>query len=358
MKTSHPQQLLLIMRDQYVDASEVLNNYDIYPGERLWGYRPLVALLGKRRVGVHYVKMKSSGILRQIVSSLIIKTMGDMRVLPSLALRLWKEQKSTEAVLIMANNAMFTALVLRLLGLTYRAYPLLLGWPEFKFPEMSYLKRMIWVSLLRSSDAVLCLGINETKELHNVGLSNARFLEFGVDTDFWKPNGSTTKDYVFSVGADPNRDFETFLTATIDFPTVLCARTEKIQHLKLREKVTVVQGSQIDVLGWFQESKLVVIPIKDTIRPSGQNCILQAMASGKAVITTRTRGIWTDKLHDWENCVFVPPSDHKAMRQAIHDLYYNPAQAAAIGKCARETVLKHFTLDHFTRAITKITGML
>jgi glycosyltransferase involved in cell wall biosynthesis len=353
-----PQRLLLVMGDQGVAPSKVLADSGSYPGERLWGYRPLIELLGTERVAAHYVGIGSPGILKQALSHLAVKILGDLRILSSLAWQLWKERQDTQAVFITANSAISTALTLRALALRYRVYPLLLGWVEFKFPQMSHWRRCLWLSLLRKADGVLALGLDEADALRRLGLENVRFLAFGVDTDFWRPGDCSPKDYVFSVGADPHRDFETFIAATVGFPTLLCARPEAIKHIRLHDQVTVVQGSQLDVRRWFQEAGVLVVPVKDTIRPSGQNCILQAMATGKAVITTRTRGRWTDKLRDGENCVLVPPGDCEALRQAIHALYDDPGRAAEMGRRARQTVLEHFTVARLAHAIALVTEML
>lgn len=357
LSSERPRRLLLVMRNQGIAACDILADSARYPGERLWGYRPLTELLGNERAKVHYIGTDTPGILHRVLSLLTVKLFGDLRILPSLAWRLWKERQDTETVLIMANSAIFTVFAMRALGLNYRIYPLLLGWVEFKFPQMSFWQRKIWLFLLRRTDCVLSLGIEEAHELRCLGLENVQFLDFGVDTDFWRPDDRPQKEYVFSVGADPNRDFETFLAATIGLPTLLCAHPEAIRHIPLHQNVTVVQGEQKDVHRWFQEARVVVIPLKDTLRPSGQNCILQAMATGKAVVTTLTRGRWTDKLVDGENCVLVPPGDKQALRQAIDALYCDPKLATEIGMHARKTVCENFSVKHLANAISRATGM-
>lgn len=347
------------MRRQGILPEDVLNATDRYPGEFLWGYRPLCDLFGHNQIGILYAAagQTSKNILFRMLAAMATKFLVDMKIDLSLAFQLWRQRRKTEAVFVAANNAVFTALALRILGCGFRVYPLLLGWPEFKFSQMNRLKRSIWMFLLQKADGVLALGIEEAKELRLHGLRNVQFLTFGVDTDFWAPVNGMGKNFIFSVGADPNRDFETLLAANIDSPIVLCTPQERVKCLSIPQNVSVVQGSYSDVRKWFHEAKVVVIPIMDTIRPSGQGCILQAMSTGKAVITTSTQGRWTDKLIDGENCILVPPADPDALRQAIAKVYNDSALSAKIGHNARKTVLEHFTLSHFARSLAAVTGV-
>jgi len=351
--------LLLIMRSQSIQPRDVLTAPYKYPGEYLWGYRPLCNLLGNKHVDVIYTAggRPSKNILFRVSSAIVTKFLGDMKIVPSLAFRLWRQRLETEAVFITANIAVFTTLILKLLGCGFRVYPLLLGWPEFKFTQMDRVKYRLWMFLLQKADGVLALGIEESNVLIRQGLRNVQNLTFGVDTDFWAPSNGRKKDFIFSIGADPSRDFKTLLAANVEIPIVLCAPSERVKCLSIPKNVSVVQGSYSDVRKWFHEAKIVVIPIMDTIRPSGQVSILEAMATGTAVITTRTRGRWTDKLIDGENCVLVSPGDPNELRQAIWKVYNDSALAAMIGEKARKTVVEHFTISHYVRSLIAATGM-
>ena len=346
------------MRHQNIQPEDMLTAYHTgkYPGEYLWGYGPFCDLLGKERVAVIYTgDSRSNHLLSRGISRISARLLGDMKVLPSLALRLWKQRHETAAVFVTANSGIMTLVVLKRLGCGFRVYPLLLGWLDVNFSQMNRLKRWIWLSLLRHVDGVVVLGAQESQELKRLGLHNVQHLPFGVDTEFWKPIPITEANYIFSIGADPNRDFATLLSANLDIPTIICAPSERFNHVILPEYVTVVKGDYLDVRNWFHEAKLVVIPIVDAIRPSGQVCILEAMATGKAVITTRTRGSWTDKLIDGENCILVPPHDPDALRDAIQRVYTDAHLVEMLGQNARKTVLAHFTIRHYTEAVAKIT---
>lgn len=351
------QKLLLVMRDQKLDPVRLLADQAHHPDERAWGYRPLCRLLGPENVATWYVPKPRNYLLGKILGYIKGKWLGDMVVNFRLAREIWARRKRGYAVFITDNSAIFTFLLTkRWFNIDARIYPLLLGWVEFKFPQMPAWQRFIWLRLLQSADAILSLGLQEVEALCQLGLSNARFLHFGVDVDFWRPGAEEPENFVFSVGADPHRDFATFLAATSDLPVVLCTYPHLIKGFTLGNNVRVVQGTQVDVRRWFRQARLVVIPLQDTMRPSGQNCILQAMATGKTVITTRTKGEWTDLLVDGENCILVPPGDMKALHQAIASLYADLPRLASLGVRAQETVRQYFTSEHFVRAIARTTG--
>jgi len=360
MKQRHARRLLLIMRDQGVHPSQILSNPAMHPGERLWGYRPLCELLGLHRVDIQYVgRGESFGLVPKLTTHLAARVLGDMRIRLDLLRKLHAGRAELEAVLVTDNSAIFTTLLTRhSIAVSYRVYPLLLGWVEFKFPQMPAWKRRIWLSLLREADGVLALGIEEAEQLRRLGLENVRFLHLGVDTEFWSPGNGARGDFVFSVGADPCRDYETLVEAVQDLPTVLCAPPWLVRGLRLRDNIKLVQGDQLDVRRWLRQARIVVIPIKDVLRPSGQSCILQAMSTGKAVITTRTRGRWSELLVNDENCILVPPCDVDTLRVAIMNLYDDERRIMTVGQRARQTVLEHFSVKHFAHSIALNTEML
>lgn len=122
------------------------------------------------------------------------------------------------------------------------------------------------------------------------------------------------EDFVFSIGQDPNRDFDTLVNAEIEVPIRL--------HTALpvaiptgRQNVTVSKGSyhkstltDKELRDLYRRSLAVVVPLKDVYQPTGYSVTLQAMACGKPVVLTRIKGLWAPELlRDGENCLLVPP---------------------------------------------------
>ncbi len=85
---------------------------------------------------------------------------------------------------------------------------------------------------------------------------------------------------------------------------------------------------------------------------------LEAGACGKAVIGARAGGV-TDAIVDRVTGLLVPPDDIAALARAIGDLLRNPERAAALGRAARERILRECTWDHAAARIAeRLSGPL
>ena len=100
----------------------------------------------------------------------------------------------------------------------------------------------------------------------------------------------------------------------------------------------------------YARSALAVVPLLENDYQTGISTILEMMAMGKPLIVTRTRG-QTDTIVDGENGLYVPPGDPAALRAAIERLRRDPAEAARLGRNARQYVEKQAGLDLFTRTL-------
>ena len=71
---------------------------------------------------------------------------------------------------------------------------------------------------------------------------------------------------------------------------------------------------------------------------------------GRPVICSRTKG-QVDVIEDGVTGIYVPVGDPAALRQAMLDLWRDPARAKAMGERARAYVEKNHTLDKFCRDV-------
>lgn len=175
---------------------------------------------------------------------------------------------------------------------------------------------------------------------------------FGVDTEFWTPGERLPEDFVFSVGQDPNRDFDTLVNAEVDVPirlhtalpvVVPPARTNVLLTSGTYHNSTITDEELRDL---YRRAMAVVVPLKDVYQPTGYSVTLQAMACGKPIVLSRIRGLWApDLLRDGENCLLVPPGDRAALAAAISRLAADPALRIRLGRAARATAEQHFNLS-------------
>ena len=83
--------------------------------------------------------------------------------------------------------------------------------------------------------------------------------------------------------------------------------------------------------------------------------LLEGMAAQKAVIVSETSAIRHGYgLVDGENCILVRPGDQDALVSAIQDLANHPEKAEAIGKAARDHVLRFHDIKRFAQDLAGI----
>ena len=229
---------------------------------------------------------------------------------------------------------------------------------DSKLPN--FLKKIyyqIFLRILKRLDFVIFYGeadrVNSIK-IFNIKKEKTHILKFGVDTDFWKPikNFPFKSNYVFSIGQDPSRDFKTLMDVKIN---------KKIHiHTNLLRKrdtknLKITNGSyhkysksltDIEIRELYQNSFAVIVPLKNVFQPSGYSVTLQALACGKPVILTLTKGIWAPKIFkNNENCILVSPYKKRDIEKAINLLETNKMIYEKISKNARSTALNFFALD-------------
>tara|TARA_Y100000589_G_scaffold331628_1_gene386018 strand:- start:200 stop:1294 length:1095 start_codon:yes stop_codon:yes gene_type:complete len=173
---------------------------------------------------------------------------------------------------------------------------------------------------------MLSLSKFETKFLSNeFDSKNVYYLPFGVDMSFWKKNNlNKNNSYILSIGGDLARDWNLLINSwQSDFPLLKIVSPNKINTSK--NNIEIVSSdwkeeklSDIEIKEIILNSLFVIIPLKETIQPSGQSSCLQAMACGKAVLISDITGIWDrNLLVNKENLLLVKPSDKDSLINGV-----------------------------------------
>jgi glycosyltransferase involved in cell wall biosynthesis len=102
----------------------------------------------------------------------------------------------------------------------------------------------------------------------------------------------------------------------------------------------------------YARSLFVVIPVQDVENAVGSTSMAEAMAMGKAVITTRSRG--QDVIQHGEQGLCVPVGDARALREAIEYLAIHPDEAARMGRAARAAVERKHALDRYLAQLVAV----
>jgi glycosyltransferase involved in cell wall biosynthesis len=184
-----------------------------------------------------------------------------------------------------------------------------------------------------------------------------------VDQLFYSPRPAE-EDMICTVGAEM-RDYATFLEAVrgtglrchiatdhVRIPgrfRLLNDRRVSIGDVGSRADAQVTEGrmSLTDLRNLYARSRFVVVPLLPSDTDNGVTCILEAMAMGKPVICSRTRG-QVDVIEDGVTGLYVPVGDPAALRTAMLSLWNEPLRAQQMGRNARAFVERHHTLEKFT----------
>ena len=191
-------------------------------------------------------------------------------------------------------------------------------------------------------------------------------IKFGVDTKFWEPTNKSTfnSDYLFSIGQDPARDFDTLLkvntTKKIHIHTNLLKKRDDQKFKITNGNYYKYSNSYTDlkIRELYQNSFAVIIPLKDVFQPSGYSVTLQSMSCGKPVILTLTKGLWAPEyFKNNKNCILVCPYKEKEIEEAIEKLSNDKNLYSQISRNSRLTIEKYFSTEVANMATLKLFKM-
>jgi glycosyltransferase involved in cell wall biosynthesis len=182
-----------------------------------------------------------------------------------------------------------------------------------------------------------------------------------VDQVYWSPRERPIET-ICAAGAEM-RDYPTLLEALrgTDLPCHVAADHVRVDRMGFARRIgadrysrlagsraTIGRKSTADLRELYARSRFVVVPLQESDTDNGITVILEAMAMGKPVICSRTKG-QVDVIQDGVTGVFVPVGDPKALRAAMLDLWNDPARAEAMGRAGRAHVERHHPLEKFCR---------
>jgi glycosyltransferase involved in cell wall biosynthesis len=226
----------------------------------------------------------------------------------------------------------------------------------------SALRRRTTLPLLRTMQLVL-YGPGEAPGLERFALGDrVHVVPFGIDTAYWQPGDAADRDDVVAIGNDGHRDWDTLLAAAPEIGARVRIFTRQRAPASVPPNVTWERAdwytsvlTDAEVRDLYRGAAVVVVPTKDVPQPSGQSVTLQAMATGRPVVLTRTQGLWApDELRDGDNLVLVPPGRPAELAAAVRRLLDDPARAATVGAAARASVVRDAGIERYADRVLEV----
>ena len=162
--------------------------------------------------------------------------------------------------------------------------------------------------ILKFIDSFLFLGegeynfaVNKYKKHNN----KFKFINFGIDTEFWKADVSKPqldRDYILFIGNDLNRDYKLLIDIINLFPELNFKVLSKYVNENdfLNKNVQVLNGvwwentyTDEEIKELYNNAKFTILPLKDTHQPSGQSVAMQSMCIGTPVLISKQKGFGT-----------------------------------------------------------------
>jgi len=245
------------------------------------------------------------------------------------------------------------ALMLKLTG-TQRGHVMVGHW-------LSPMKKRVplqWFGAAETIDRLILKGATQKEfALEHLGFPRAKVevVPTAADADFWHPLG-LPQSGICGAGLE-RRDYPTLVEAVrgLDLRVTIAAASPWTSRGRFprRELPPNVIRRRLGYLGLrelYDRSEFVVVPLVDVDFQAGSLVIYEAMAMGKAVIVSRTRGhAHGDIVQDGETGILVPPADPAALREAIIRLHENPTEARRLGANARRIVHDGLNLDAYVQ---------
>ncbi len=234
-------------------------------------------------------------------------------------------------------------------------------------PKRRFLLRALGHAVWRD---VICLSERQWHVLvDEVGLPAHKVHAFQqwIDERFYRPPPTGLPgDYVFACGRE-SRDYPLLQRAAEALPSIPFravasgwaphAGFDPATNLHATSNLRVEHGlSYIELRDAYAGARFVVVPVAKVDYAAGVTGLCEAMATGKAVITTASPGVADYVKHGISGLV-VPVGDAPALRAAIERLWGDPDLCARMGRHNRRWVTRELSVTQYVSRVAALSGI-
>ena len=240
--------------------------------------------------------------------------------------------------------------------------------PRFKFLQFfhnTYLKLFI-----NKIDRIIFLSEGEYRYAKNIypnKINKFFFIPFCIDNDIWKIKKVERTDDILFVGNDGFRDYDFLKHLINNLPEInFNLVTTQINESELNFKnfnlfkgnwgAPILTDEELSDL--YSKSLLTIIPLKESLQPSGQSVALQSIACGTPVVITKTEGFWdTNNFKNNENIFFVNSNNLDDWIFTINQIKNFSISEIRDLNIEMKKVITNYELDRFNLALDKVLNI-
>ena len=238
-----------------------------------------------------------------------------------------------------------------------------------RFPIFNKFHFFLVKILVSNVDNVFFLGkgeLNKAKTIHPKMENKLHYFPFSIDTEFWREKNKVNlakKDKIIFIGNDGNRDSKLLIEIAKGMPEfkfTFISKIPELQEINLKN-VEIISGSWGDkeitdtkLKNLYLDSRLTIIPLKESYQPSGQSVALQSMSLGIPVIISSTRGFWDEEaFEDKVNILFEKDNTAQSWIKKINKVYKDIDLLNTVSKNAQKNIDNNFNLTKFNSRLNE-----
>jgi len=180
------------------------------------------------------------------------------------------------------------------------------------------------------------------------------FVPYYADTEFWCPTGAAEEPLVVAAGRE-HRDYATLAEACgglLEAHVFVAAGSIHSPAASSRNPVEWPSNFEQGFADYqklrdlYARASVVVVPLVETDFQAGVTTVLEAMAMGKAVVVSATRG-QNGVVQNGLTGITVPPGDAAQLGEVVNYLLERPDERRRLGSAAREAVLEGYSVEAY-----------
>ena len=277
-------------------------------------------------------------------------------------------EKNSDDIVMTNQRVAFSSLIMILIGKLRKeinVYIFVMGLLDKKvnYKIKEFFRRLFIKILFSTSKKLFFLSKGEYEFAKN-NFQNYQdkfvFEPFCIDLDFWEPkkefNSLNDKVNILFIGNDGSRDYEFIKSLvneseSINFNLI----SNNFNKDDFNKDVNLFNGSWVEnkisdeeIKNFYHDADLTIIPLIDTLQPSGQSVALQSIACGTPVLITKTSGFWDPtKFKNKNNIIFFEKNETNLWLEEIETLHKNKLLMSTLMENGLKTIEENYSLKNF-----------